>query len=117
MEKLSYTVGMRVEKLCAVCNEERGHIVASVTKLGRISRVVCPQCNTRSSYKSSNHEIKQSRSITVVGTPYDQTRTYRCGQTIIHSTYGVGEITAVIEPKKIDVLFSDKLRRLVHARA
>lgn len=116
MEKQSYEIGRRVEKLCAVCNEERGHIVASVSKLGRITGVICPQCNTKSRYKSSNHTIKQSRS-TVVGTPYNQMQTYRCGQTIIHSTYGVGEITALIEPKKIDVLFSDKLRRLVHARA
>src|SRR5689334_14474151 len=116
MDKQIYTVGMRVEKLCAVCNEERGHIVASVTKLGRITRVTCPQCNTRSSYKSSNHLIKRSRS-TAVGMSYDQMRTYRCGQTIIHSTYGVGEITAVIEPRRIGVLCSDNGRRLVHARA
>lgn len=116
MEKPVYEIGTRVEKLCAVCNEERGHIVASVSKLGRVTRVTCPQCHTRSSYKSNNHILKQ-RQTTVVGAPYDQTRTYRSGQTIVHSTYGIGEITAVIEPRKIDVLFSDKVRRLVHARA
>lgn len=116
MEKQAYEIGSRVEKLCVVCNEERGHIVASVTKLGRITRVTCPQCNTRSSYKSSNYAIKQSPT-TAVGVPYDQKRTYRSGQTIIHSIYGIGEITALIEPRKMDVLFSDKVRRLVHARA
>lgn len=115
MEKQVYEVGNRVEKLCVVCKEERGHIVASVSKVGRVTRVVCPQCNTRSNYKISNHLIKQNR-ITVVGAPYDQKRTYRSGQTIVHSTYGVGEITALIEPRKIDVLFSDKMRRLVHAQ-
>jgi hypothetical protein len=30
--------------------------------------------------------------------------------------WGQGEVTAVIEPRKIDVLFSDRLRRLIHSR-
>jgi hypothetical protein len=47
---------------------------------------------------------------------YDRSRTYRTGQTMTHPTYGEGEITSVIEPQKIDVLFTDKLRRLIHAR-
>jgi ssDNA-binding Zn-finger/Zn-ribbon topoisomerase 1 len=116
MEKLIYAVGTRVEKLCAVCNEERGHIVASVTKLGRITRVTCPKCETRSAFKSSNLALRQRSAVKPV-TPYDRTRTYRTGQTMMHSTYGEGEITALIEPQKIDVLFSDRVRRLIHARA
>jgi hypothetical protein len=116
MDKPIYAVGMRVEKLCAVCNEERGHIIASVTKLGRITRVTCPRCETRSAFKSSNLTIKPRMSAQPIA-PYDQTRTYRTGQTVMHSTYGEGEITALIEPQKIDVLFSDRVRRLIHARA
>jgi ssDNA-binding Zn-finger/Zn-ribbon topoisomerase 1 len=116
MENPTYAVGMRVEKLCAVCNEERGHIVASISKLGRISRVTCPKCETRSPFKSSNLAIKQRSSAQPIA-PYDRTRTYRAGQTVMHSTYGEGEITALIEPEKIDVLFSDRVRRLIHARA
>jgi hypothetical protein len=34
-----------------------------------------------------------------------------------HPTFGFGEVTAVIEPQKIDVLFSDKARQLIHARS
>jgi hypothetical protein len=30
--------------------------------------------------------------------------------------WGQGEVTAVIEPRKIDVLFTDKIRRLIHSR-
>jgi hypothetical protein len=33
-----------------------------------------------------------------------------------HPVFGHGEVTAVIEPQKIDVLFPDRLRRLIHAR-
>jgi hypothetical protein len=32
-----------------------------------------------------------------------------------HPIFGAGEVTALIEPQKIDVLFSDRMRRLIHA--
>jgi hypothetical protein len=35
---------------------------------------------------------------------------------MVHQTYGQGEVTALIEPQKIDVLFSDRIRRLIHAQ-
>jgi hypothetical protein len=34
----------------------------------------------------------------------------------MHTTFGVGEVTALIEPRKIDVLFQDRIRRLIHAQ-
>jgi hypothetical protein len=34
-----------------------------------------------------------------------------------HPTFGFGEVMAVIEPQKIDVLFSDKVCPLIHSRA
>lgn len=114
MEKQIYAVGGRVDKLCVACAEERGHIVVSITKIGNISRVSCPKCGTISTFKSSTrtaqHPPAQSASI------YDRARTYRAGQTMTHPTYGPGEVTSVIEPQKIDVLFTDRLRRLIHAR-
>ncbi|HEX8707642.1 MAG TPA: hypothetical protein VF723_05225 [Pyrinomonadaceae bacterium] len=115
MEKQTYTIDDCVEKLCAVCGEVRGHVVASVTKRGQISRVSCPKCGTRSSFKPSTGTAG-GLSSTKAGAPYDRTRTYRTGQTMMHPTYGLGEVTAIIEPQKIDVLFADRLRRLIHSR-
>ncbi|MBA3247362.1 MAG: hypothetical protein ACR2GW_06960 [Pyrinomonadaceae bacterium] len=115
MEQQLSTVGERAEKLCAVCNEERGHIVVSVTIRGQISRVRCPKCSTLSTFKRSARTPQ--RPSAQPGAPYDQTRTYRAGQSMTHPTYGEGEVTALIEPHKIDVLFSDRLRRLIHSRA
>ncbi|MCI0392641.1 MAG: hypothetical protein MOB07_28240 [Acidobacteria bacterium] len=116
MEKLQYAIGDRVEKLCTVCREERGHVVALVNKRGQISRVSCPQCGTRSTFKRTMNAAGK-RTSSAESAPYDWTRTYRKGQTMLHPTFGLGEVTAVIEPRKIDVLFSDRVRRLIHARA
>jgi len=116
MEKHQYAVGDRVEKLCVMCGEERGHVVVSISKQGQISRVNCPQCGTDSRFRSSKSSTGQ-RSSVKDSSPYDWTRTYRKGQTMMHPTFGLGEVTAVIEPQKIDVLFSDRVRRLIHARS
>ena len=51
-QKQSFAIGDRVEQMCVKCGEERGHIVASVTKTGKVSRVSCPICASRVPYKS-----------------------------------------------------------------
>jgi hypothetical protein len=114
MEKQTYTVGERVDKLCAICEEERGHVVTSVNKRGQISRVSCPKCDTTSTFKLSSRTTPRTSAQTL--SPYDRTRTYRAGQTMLHTTYGMGEVTALVEPQKIDVLFPDRVRRLIHAQ-
>jgi hypothetical protein len=115
VEKPTYTIGERVEKLCLTCGEVRGHVVASVGKRGQITRVSCPKCGTRSSFKSDNASSSESSSAKPAAA-YDPTRTYRAGHSMTHPIFGVGEVMAVIEPQKIDVLFTDRMRRLIHAR-
>ena len=115
-EKQTFAVGDRVEQMCVTCGEERGHIVASATKKGRPTRVSCPVCGSRTPYKRADG-APRSRTSTKVSAPYDMGHTYRRGQTFTHPTFGVGEVTAIIEPRKIDVLFADRVRRLIHAHA
>ena len=33
-----------------------------------------------------------------------------------HAIFGIGEVTRLIEPRKMEVLFHDRLRRLIHAQ-
>lgn len=108
--KTLFAIGDRVEQMCITCGEERGHIVASVTKKGKITRVSCPVCGSRVPYRSRT----MHRASIKFGAPYDRARTYRPGQTLLHPTFGAGEVTAV-DSEKIDVLFSDRVRRLIHS--
>src|SRR5687768_9169353 len=103
MEKQTHTVGERADKLCTICHEERGHVVTSVNKRGQISRVSCSKCGTISRFKLSSLTVPRPSAKML--SPYDRTRTYRAGQTMMHTTFGMGEVTALIEPRKIDVLF------------
>lgn len=78
------------------------------------SSVNCPKCGTISTFKSSTRTAP--RTPAQPGSTYDRARTYRTGQTMTHPTYGQGEVTSLIEPQKIDVLFTDRVRRLIHSR-
>ena len=111
--KTVFKVGDRVDQMCLNCKEERGHIVTSVSKAGRITRVGCPMCDSRVMYRAGT----TSRASAKVGAPYDRGRTYRKGQILVHPTFGEGEVTAIIEPQKMDVLFADRIRRLLHAHS
>lgn len=117
MENQIHTVGERVEKLCPTCNEQLGHFVKSVTKQGKISRVTCSVCGVSGTYKASAKLIDaDSLSNAKNAAPYDRTRTYRTGQTMSHPNFGVGVVTSVFPANTIDVLFLDRVRRLIHAR-
>ena len=111
--KTVFKVGDRVDQLCVNCKDVRGHIVTSVSKAGRITRVGCPMCKSRVTYRAGT----TSRVSAKLGAPYDQGRTYRKGQILMHPTFGEGEVTEIIEPQKMDVLFADRVRRLIHAHS
>lgn len=115
MSERVYQVGQRVDKWCTMCQEERGHVISSVSARGRVTRVVCPVCRTRGTFKNSTNSSAKTTSGKVAQ-PYDWTHTYRVRQMIMHSSYGEGEVVALIEPKKMDVLFADRIRRLIHSR-
>ena len=111
--KAVYKIGDRIDQMCTTCNEERGHIVISLSKTGRITRVGCPMCASRVIYRAGTTRQASNK----VGAPYDRTRAYRKGQTLIHPTFGEGEVTAIIEPQKMDVLFADRMRRMMQAHS
>lgn len=116
MKKQTYSIGDNVEKFCPACNEQLGHIVKSITKAEQISRVNCSRCGLLGTFKAIPNLSKIQNLATKTGEPYEQTRTYRAGQIMAHPSFGTGEVMTVIDTKKIDVLFTDRVRRLVHSR-
>lgn len=116
MNKETYTIGDNVEKFCVACDEQLGHIVKSLTKAGVISRVSCSKCGFLGAYKNSVKLTKAQNLATKTGEPYEQTKTYRARQIMEHHKFGVGEVITVFDTRTIDVLFMDRVRRLVHSR-
>ncbi|HZH33372.1 MAG TPA: hypothetical protein VEX64_00960 [Pyrinomonadaceae bacterium] len=112
--KKTYEVGQEVEKKCIACGAEQTHTVTSLTKSGGISKATCSVCARVSGFKTS---VKGVDGTNKTSSPYSPDNTYRKGQAMMHNAFGYGEVTAVIEPQKIDVLFEDRLRRLIHAQS
>lgn len=110
-----YSVDDSVEMMCSGCDIEKIHKVQTVTKQGKITKAVCETCETVGTFARG---VKTSVSMGTGknASPYDRKRKYRKGQAMTHEKFGRGEVTAVIEPQKIDVLFGDCTRRLIHAQ-
>ena len=87
MEKQVFTVGDQTDNFCAVCDEERGHIVTSVNKRGQISRVSCPKCDTVSTFQLASRTLPRAAIMTP--SPYDRTLTYRAVQSMTHEMFGI----------------------------
>jgi len=115
-EVKKHTVGERVEKICPDCDEQLGHVVKTITKLGKISRVICSKCGLVGTFKTAKNATKLKKLKGKTGPPYDRTETYKKGAVMDHSTFGVGEVMTVLDNRMIDVLFMDRIRRLIHSR-
>ncbi|MBL8180050.1 MAG: hypothetical protein JNL64_00385 [Blastocatellia bacterium] len=114
-KKPAFAVGDSTEMLCSVCDLEQPHKVLTVTKLGVITKAACETCETASTFTRG---VKTSVAMGSgkSASPYDRNRKYRKGQAMTHDKFGRGEVTAVIEPHKIDVIFGDRVRRLIHSQ-
>jgi hypothetical protein len=115
MKTTAYAIGDSIEMMCSACDLEQNHTVQTVTKQGKITKASCEACETVSTFTRG---VKTSVNMGTGknASPYDRARKYRKGQAMTHDKFGRGEVTAVIEPQKIDVLFGDQTRRLIHSQ-
>lgn len=115
MKNEKYEIGNSVSMFCSACDLETAHSVQAVTRLGKIQAAACDVCQTASKFRGG---VKTSVAVGngKAAGAYDRTRRYRKGQAMTHPVFGHGEVTAVFEMQKIDVLFGDTTRRLIHAQ-
>ena len=116
MKVEKYSAGDKISMMCSACDVDQSHLVQTVTKLGKITSAKCEVCSTVSTFsrgvKTSVAVGKSNKAVS----PYYRTRKYKKGQAMMHSVFGQGEVTAVLDLQKIDVLFGDRTRRLIHAQ-
>lgn len=114
MKKEIYEAGQTAEMFCSICDSDQDHTIETVTKKGQLTKSVCDSCKTISTFSRGVKTSVVSKMKTA--SPYDRTRKYRKNQAMMHTVFGQGEVTAVIEPQKIDVLFGDQTKRLIHCQ-
>ena len=116
MTDKGYAVDDSVEMMCSACDLDQNHKVVAVTKQGKITKAACETCETVSTFAWG---VKTSVSVSTGGkaaSPYDRSRKYKKGQAMMHDKFGHGEVTAVLDAHKIEVLFGDSTRKMLHAQ-
>jgi hypothetical protein len=115
MKTPKYEAGQTVEMPCSACDADQPHTVQSVTKLGKMTKAICDACETVSTFRRGK-KVSVDIADGEAGTPYNFGQRYRKGQAIMHPTFGQGEVTNVVDGQKIDVLFGDDTKRLIHGK-
>jgi hypothetical protein len=138
------SVGGNVDAWCSRCNLVLAHTIEAMVG-DTIKRVHCNTCNTQHAYKGhapGEGPVKAPRPIRVAGAKsapgpmsrasdydnlmkgrdpsamrkYSPKDKYVVGDLVGHPSFGLGVATALRDATKIEVLFKDGPRVLVHGR-
>ncbi len=115
LKVIKYEAGQTVDMNCSACDSDQPHTVQSVTKLGKMTKAMCETCETVSTFRRGK-KVSVDINKAKAGAPYNFSHKYRKGQAIMHPTFGQGEVTNVVDNQKIDVLFGDDTKRLIHGQ-
>ncbi len=130
-----YSVGKEVVSYCGKCKLSLGHIIASMLS-DKIDKVVCKTCNSTHKHKDAS-AVKPRKMV--LGTkvrakaanddhwksaiekaaqflPYTPQNHFKLGDTIEHTKFGQGLVEKLIDADKIEVLFREGYKTLVHGK-
>ena len=134
-------VGKDVDSWCTRCKLVLAHTVEAVVS-GRITRVHCNTCGGQHAYRAtapgtgtgSRSRAGRADSVRSPSKPtrdyaslmrgrdpataraYTAAERFKDGELIRHATFGVGLVTALKDVNKIEVLFTDGSKVLIHRR-
>ena len=128
-------VGKETLSYCSKCKLTLSHIIAAMKDLDTIAKVICKTCKSTHSFKDPNkaskkkvvshrkktemksnskdweEAIKQSSSVPQTYSPKGK---FGKGDLISHPKFGHGIIEKLLDKNKIEVLFKDNRKVLVH---
>jgi hypothetical protein len=135
-------IGKNVDSWCTKCRMVLAHTVEAVVN-GRITRVHCNTCGGQHAYRAkppgeagksaatrarradgTRPAAKQVRDYASMvrgrdpasARPYGVTERFTDGELIRHPTFGLGVVTGLKDTNKIEVLFEDGGKTLIHRR-
>ena len=130
------TAGSDIDSYCGKCGMELAHVIIAMEG-ARVARVECKTCHSTHAHRSIDVTSRRAPTPrkptrTRLGTsafdrvmegkdasrptPYQATRAFTVGEVLAHPSFGTGCVTALLSDKKIEVVFRDSMRVLVHAR-
>ena len=126
----SSLVGQDLDAWCNKCKLELAHVVVAM-KSGYPARVQCKTCQNTHAYRQgppgtrkgrvkrpppkSDFELATEGRDLDQAIPYGMDKAFEKGDLINHSKLGIGLVTGMIDPTKMDVLFADGVKRMAHS--
>ena len=131
--------GTDIDAYCTRCQLELAHVVVAMVQ-GRVARVQCKTCGTVHAYRRSEgpsprrtdagpggarrasaarsayDELMQGKDISRAQR-YKPTLRFAPGDVLHHPTFALGLVAKLLSDDKIEVVFADATRVLVHGRA
>lgn len=119
------SAGSKIDAWCPACKHIRQHTVVAM-KGTRAAKTDCTVCgsvhpyrknppDTKAKKRSQYEDAMEGRNVSKP-IPYKVTRKFNSEDVIQHKVFGVGLVTRVISDKKMEVLFEESTRLLVHGR-
>lgn len=137
-------IGKNVDSWCTRCKLVLTHTVEAMVE-GKITRVHCNTCRGRHAYRAeppgarsaggrvrarqisgetsseqktrpTEYEVLMGGRTAAAARPYATSSRFKVREIISHATFGLGAVTAERDNIRIDVLFADRARVLVHGR-
>jgi len=118
-------VGTEIDAYCPQCKDVKNHEITAM-KGTRAAKTECRSCgslhpyrknppDTKAKKKSLYEDAMEGRDVTKP-IPYRLNRKLSQDDVIAHKKFGVGLVTRVVSDKKVEVLFEDSSKLLVHGR-
>jgi uncharacterized Zn finger protein len=122
---VALSVGTEIDAFCPACKNVRKHAITAM-KGTRAAKTECRSCgsvhpyrknppDTKAKKRSQYEDAMEGRDVTKP-IPYRLNRKLNQDDVIQHKAFGVGLVIRVVSDKKIEVLFEDSSKLLVHGR-
>lgn len=128
-------VGKEVLSYCSKCKLTLSHLIVAMKSPKTINKVVCKTCKATHSYKDPNKASKKKviphrkkaemrnnektweealKQSSIKMVEYSPKTKFIKGDLINHPTFGKGVIEKLVDKNKIEVLFKENRKTLVH---
>jgi uncharacterized Zn finger protein len=119
------SVSSEITAYCPDCTAVKPHVVVAM-KGTRASKTECKVCgsvhpyrknppDTKAKKRSQFEDAMEGRDVSKP-IPYKTSRKFNQDDVIQHKTFGLGLVTRVVSEKKMEVLFEESSKLLVHGR-
>ena len=141
---MAHTAGQEIDAFCTRCKVDNVHVIVAVWQ-GAVKKVLCKSCNHEHLYRRprAGREAPAPRASRSPGrrshhppepTPaerwrealagkdpgaakqYSMKTTFAAGDVIRHASFGQGLVSKLVPPDKMEVMFEEGTKVLVHGR-